>query len=98
MKEANKWICALAYLFFFLPLLLDRKNQTYVFHANQGLNLLILSIAISIVGSIIPIIGWFIILPIGGILCFVLFVTGVINGMNEKTKELPIVGRIKLIK
>ncbi len=98
MKETNKWICVLAYLIFFLPLLLDGENETYKFHANQGLNLLLLSIAISIIGTFIPIIGWFIILPIGGLLCFVLFIIGVINAINEKTKELPLVGSIKLIK
>ncbi|GAA0179538.1 hypothetical protein SH2C18_23890 [Clostridium sediminicola] len=97
-KKTNKWINVVAYLLFFVPLLIDSNSEEYKFHANQGLNLLILSIAISIIGSFIPIIGWFIILPIGGILCFILFIMGVINAINETNKQLPMIGKFRLIK
>ncbi|QRN85755.1 hypothetical protein JR334_00480 [Clostridia bacterium] len=98
MKETNKWINALAYLIFFVPLLVDGTNEEYKFHANQGLNLLILSIAVTIVGTFIPVIGWLLILPIGGLFCFVLFIMGVINAINVKMKELPVIGKHRLIK
>ena len=98
MKETNKWINVLAYLVFFIPLLIDGENEEYKFHANQGLNLLILTALVSIVGSFVPVIGWFIILPIGAIVSFVLFVMGVINSINEKMKELPLIGKFRLIK
>lgn len=98
MKETNKWICALAYIIFFVPLLVDNENDEYKFHANQGLNLLLLFVAISIIGSFVPVIGWFIILPLGGIVSFVLCIMGVINAINEKCKELPVIGKYRLIK
>lgn len=97
-SEKNKWMGVLAYLIFFIPLLADKDSEFGKFHANQGLNLLLLSIAVGIGGSIIPILGWFVILPVGGILCLVLFIMGIINAINEKLKELPLIGSIKLIK
>lgn len=98
MKETNKGINALAYLIFFIPLLVDGTNEEYKFHANQGLNLLLLSLAVTVIGTFIPVIGWLLILPIGGLFCFVLFIMGVINAINGKMKELPVIGKYRLIK
>jgi len=97
-KGNNKWVCALAYIVFFIPILIDSDNNTYKFHANQGLNLFLLSAVVSIIGSFLPFIGWFIILPLGSLLCFILAIMGVINAINEKMKELPLIGKYKLIK
>lgn len=96
--EKNKVVAALAYIIFFIPLLVDQKSEFGRFHANQGLVLLLLGIAISIVGSIIPFIGWFVILPLGGLLCLVFAIIGIINAINLKMKELPLIGAIKIIK
>lgn len=98
MKETKKSICGIAYLIFFIPLLIDKSNETYRFHANQGLVLLIYSIVIGIVGRIIPVIGWYLILPLGLVFSFVLLVTGFINVIENRTKELPVIGRYKIIK
>lgn len=97
-SEKNKWMGVLAYFIFFIPLLADKESEFGKFHANQGLNLLLLSIGVSIIGSIIPIIGWFIILPVGGILCLILAIIGIISAINGQTKKLPLIGSIKLIK
>lgn len=96
--EENKWVGLLAYLIFFLPLILAKDSQFGKFHANQGLNLLLLGLAISVIGSIIPFIGWFIILPLGGIACLIFGIIGILNAINGKMKELPIIGRYRLIK
>ncbi|MDY0235243.1 MAG: hypothetical protein RBR71_04415 [Gudongella sp.] len=98
MKETNKWICALAYIIFFIPILIDSSNEDYKFHTNQGLNLFLLSVAVSIIGSFVPVIGWFLILPVGGLFCFVLAVMGVLNAINGTMKELPLIGKYRLIK
>lgn len=98
MKETNKWICVVAYIVFFLPLLVDGENAEYKFHANQGLNLFIITVVISIIGSFIPVIGWFIILPVGELFCFLLTIMGMVNAYNQKMKELLIIGKYKLIK
>lgn len=98
MQETNKVISIVGYFIFFVPLLIDSKNETYRFHSGQALNLLLLSLAINIVGSIIPIIGTFVILPLGGLLCLVLLVMGILNVVNDELKELPLIGQFKLIK
>ncbi len=96
--EKNKGIAALAYLIFFLPLLTAKDSAYAKYHANQGLVLLLLGIAVSIVGSIIPFLGWFLILPVGGIFTVVLFVMGIVNAMNGKCKPLPLIGKLEIIK
>ena len=90
---SNKTMGVLAYFIFFLPLLVDSKNEFGRFHSNQGLLVFILSIVASIVGSIIPILGW-----VGSILVLVLAIIGIINASKEEMKELPIIGSIKIIK
>lgn len=90
---SNKTMGVLAYFIFFLPLLVDSKNEFGRFHSNQGLLIFILSIVASIVGSIIPILGW-----VGSILVLVLAIIGIINASKEEMKELPIIGSIKIIK
>lgn len=96
-KETNKWVCVSAYFVFFIPLLMDSSNSTYRFHANQGLVLTILAIVVNIVGSFVPVIGW-VVLLLGRILVLVLAIMGIVNAANENMKELPLIGKIELIK
>ncbi|MCK5283141.1 MAG: hypothetical protein KAK00_07050 [Nanoarchaeota archaeon] len=70
-----------------------KKNNFAKFHVKQGLVLLILWAAVNVVGGIIPIIGWFIIWPVGNLLCFVFLIIGLINALGGKQKELPIAGK-----
>lgn len=98
IKETNKWICAIAYVIFFIPILVDRDNIDYIFHTNQGLNLFLLSLAITTTGLLVPALGWFLILPFGTLYCFVLTIIGIINAANQTNKELPLVGGFRLIK
>jgi uncharacterized membrane protein len=77
----------------------EAKNSPFAkFHANQQLNLLLAAIAVNVVGTIIPILGWFIILPLGTILIFVLAIMGIINAVKGEMKKLPIIGGFELIK
>ncbi len=96
--EKVKNIAAVAYLIFFLPLLTNPESEYGKFHANQGLLLLITSLAINLVGALIPIIGWFLILPLGFIFVLILFVTGIVNAVNGRKKRLPLIGGIDIIK
>jgi len=68
-----------------------KKNKFANFHVKQSLVLLLLSLAIQIVGALIPIIG-IIILPIGGLAVFVLWLFGVIYAIQGQEKELPVIG------
>ncbi len=95
--EASKTMAGLAYIIFFLPLIVCPGSAYGKFHANQGLLLLIVSFAGSMIFSFIPIIGW-IMLPFFGIAVFVFFVMGLINALQGKAKRLPIFGKINIIK
>ncbi len=100
--EKNKAMAIVGYIIpilFFIPLVTEAKNSPFAkFHANQQLNLLLAAIAVNVVGTIIPILGWFIILPLGTILIFVLAIMGIINAVKGELKKLPIIGGFELIK
>lgn len=95
--EKNKTISGLAYIIFFLPLLVCPDSRFGRYHANQALILFIVSIGGSIVLSIIPIIGW-LLLPVFSIAIMVFAILGLVNGISGKAKELPIIGRFRLLK
>lgn len=95
--EKNKMMAGLAYLLFFLPLIVCPESTYAKFHANQGLLLLIVSIAGNIILGIIPILGW-VLLPVFGIAVFVFFILGLMNGLSGKAKELPVFGKFRIIK
>jgi uncharacterized membrane protein len=99
--EKNKVMGIVGYIIpilFFIPLISDAKNSPFAkFHANQQLNLLLAAIVVNIVGGVIPIIGWFIILPLGSIFLIVVAIMGIINAAKGEMKELPLIGGFKLI-
>ena len=96
--EANKIMAVLAYILFLIPLLAAKESPYAKYHTNQGLLVCLAAIAVSIVGSIIPILGWFIILPIGSVIVAVLGIIGIINAWKGTAKDLPIIGKIRIIK
>lgn len=79
------------------------KSQFARFHANQGLVLMIIEFVCSIVlgvGLAIPGIR-IIFMIIGGLLwlpCLALAIFGIVTAANGETKELPVIGAVKLIK
>ena len=94
--EKNKAMGLLAYILFFIPLLAAKDSPFARYHANQGLVLFLCGL-ISSVLWIIPILGW-IIAPILSIVITVLAVIGIINALNGQAKELPIIGKFKILK
>ena len=94
----EKIIAALAYfgILFFLPLVVTPDSKFGKYHANQGLLLLILGFALSVIGSI-PILGW-IAAFVGWIFFTVCFFIGFINAINGEKKPLPLIGDFTLIK
>ncbi|SFE22827.1 Uncharacterized membrane protein [Lentibacillus persicus] len=93
----NKGMAILAYIIFFIPLIAAKDSEFAMYHANQGLNLFLLGMATWIIGSIVPIIGWLIVLPFGTLFWFILLIIGIINASNGKKKQLPLIGSFKLI-
>ena len=95
--EKNKTMAGLAYLLFFLPLLVCPDSKFGKFHANQALLLWIAAIAGNVVLSIVPVIGW-VLMPIFGLGITVLGVMGLIAGFQGKAKRLPLIGKFDLIR
>ena len=103
--ESNKVMGVLAYLsWLVLVPLLAAPNSPYArFHANQGLVLAIIEIVCSVVLGMlswIPFFGWVFgtVLSLLGIVALVFSILGIINAVNGRAKELPLVGKIKLLK
>jgi uncharacterized membrane protein len=94
--EKNKTMAGLAYILFFLPLVACPDSQFGRFHANQGLLLLLLSLAGSVILTVIPIIGWML-LPLFGLGILALVIYGLVNGFGGKAKELPLIGKFRLL-
>ena len=94
--EKNKVMAILAYILFFIPLLAAKDSKFARFHTNQGLVLFLGGIIASVV-AVIPVIGW-IIAPIAGLVITVLAVIGIINALNGRAKELPVIGKFKILK
>ena len=96
--DSDRGIAALAYVIFFLPLLATPDSKFGKYHANQGLLLLIFAITVNVVGGAIPIIGWFLILPVGWLVTAVLFLIGFAGAIAGKQKPLPLIGNFNIIK
>ena len=94
--EKNKVMAVLAYILFFIPLLAAKDSKFARFHTNQGLVLFLGGIIASVV-AVIPVIGW-IVAPIAGLVITVLAVIGIINALNGRAKELPVIGKYKILK
>lgn len=106
--QENKVIFILSYLLFFLPLIACPGSKTGRFHANQGLILLIASVAgqilVTILSSILIAISWRLwsIASLLGwawaIVVLVFVVIGMINANKGEQKPLPVIGKFTIIK
>jgi len=96
--QNEKLMGYIAYIIFFVPLLAGSKSSFVKYHANQGLVLLIASIALQFVLSFVvfvPIIG--LLLQLLRIAPLILWIIGIINVSKGEMKPLPIIGGITLI-
>lgn len=96
--EDNKLIGILCYLgiLLLIPLLTRPDSQFIKFHSNQGLLLLLLGIAAGVVAAI-PVLGW-IVAVAASIFSLVCFIMGIINVTSGQMKELPLIGKIQILK
>ena len=96
--EKNTGMAVIAYLLFFVPLLTGEKSEFVKYHTNQGIVLFLFSVAVSVVGTVVPLLGWFLILPVGTIMVLVFLVMGILNAINGEMKPLPLIGKYQLLK
>lgn len=108
----NRGKAVLSYfgLLVLIPIFAGKYSPYARFHANQGLVLLIAEVLYSIVESVIMNVGGWLLIPTGlmwllsmalnlvGLAIFVLAVLGIYNAAKGLMKELPIIGKIRLLK
>ncbi|MBE7030404.1 MAG: zinc ribbon domain-containing protein [Ruminococcaceae bacterium] len=106
----HKAMAVLAYLgiLVLIPIFAAKDSKFARFHANQGLVLLIASLAVNIVGNLAQmILAPFAFLLAGlvgtlvslvGLVFFVLTVLGIVNAVQGAEKELPIIGKFRILK
>ncbi|MBR7553122.1 DUF4870 domain-containing protein [Allobacillus sp. GCM10007491] len=98
-RKNNKAMAIISYLgiFVIVPLLVAKDSRFAMYHANQGLILLIFAVIFYTIGSVIPVIGWLLVLPLTSIVSLILAIMGIINAANEKEKPLPLIGKYTII-
>jgi len=105
----NKSMAILAYFgpLVLIPIFAAKGSKFARYHSNQGLLLLIAcaawSIVYSIINWVILAISWRLyflssIIGIFSIVFIVLAVIGIVNAANGKAKELPVIGKYKILK
>ena len=102
--QANKVMGVLAYLSWLvlIPLFAARNSPFARFHCNQGIVLALAEVVAGVILGIarrLPLIGWVFRL-VGGlasIAWIVLAVIGILNALNGRAKELPLIGGIKIL-
>ncbi len=76
-----------------IPLVTEAKNDPFVkFHAKQGLSLLICEVVSYIIFTI-PMIGFWLV-PLLNLAFLVLLIIGIMNVVNRRMQELPVIGGI----
>lgn len=108
--QQNKLMGVLAYLSWLvlIPIFAAPKSKFARFHANQGLILAIVHtswiILSTILEFILTIINWYvgwifgIIFTLLGLVFIVPLILGIINASNGRAKELPLIGKIRILK
>lgn len=88
--ESGKTMAFVAYLIFFIPLLMDdmKKNKFVMFHTEQAIVLLIFNVVASIVTGITCGVG-----AVLYIFSLVLFIMGIMNAFGGKAVPLPLIGK-----
>lgn len=68
----------------------DKRDAFAAFHIKQSLGLVLISFGLFIIGMV-PILGW-IISALGSIFLLYLWIIGLLNAINNKTKPVPYLG------
>lgn len=108
--EIKKGMAVLAYFswLILIPLLFARKNAFARFHTNQALVLFLISMVgnwlANLIGELLLNISPYLTLAVSGLfgivnlILFALSIIGIINAVQGKTKPLPIVGNIHILR
>lgn len=96
MNKKVTGIFAYLGIVFWLIAFLAGDKEGAKFHLNQGLVLFIFMMILSVL-SVIPVVGW-IIACVGYIAWLVFVIMGIVSVCKDEEKELPLIGKIHLLK
>ncbi len=107
--EANKVMALLSYLgiLVLVPIFAAKDSKFARFHANQGVILclvgIVYGVAVNIITSVLIAISWRLasvasLLSLVGFALLIWAVIGIINALNGKAKELPFIGKYRILK
>lgn len=108
--EQNKAMAILAYLgiLVLVPIFAAKDSRFARFHANQGLVLLISMVAYSIIENILNAVFYAIWWGLGSIFSIILnviylvfivyIVLGIVNAAKGEAKELPVIGKLRILR
>ena len=94
-NRSMSYLCYFGPLFV-IPYFFCRDSEFVRFHSNQGLLMTLFAIATKVL-SVFPVLGW-LIGAVGTVATIVMFIKGISNVSHGRMKELPIIGKIRLIK
>ena len=101
---SNKVMGVLAYLFVLvlIPLFAAKNSPFARFHANQGLILFVAELALWVISALlggIPVLGTIITICVNilDVALFVLMILGIVNVVSGKAKDLPLIGKIRIL-
>lgn len=88
--ESGKTMAIVAYLIFFIPLLMDdmKRNKFVMFHTEQAIVLFIVNILAAILSTVTCGIGLILYIP-----WLIFLIMGIMNAAGGKVTPLPLVGQ-----
>lgn len=94
--EDNKVIAAIGYIgiLCLIPLLAKKDSKFAHEHGKQAFVLFIAEIAIWILGML-PLIGWFLIGPIGSLLALIISIVAIVKTLQGEFWEIPLIGKYR---
>ena len=86
----------IGYIFFFVPMIMHDDNQFARFHCNQSILNLALSTVVSVLLSMIPYAGPYL-MALQEILCVIWMIRGMVLASKGKAVSIPLVGWITIL-
>lgn len=107
--QNNKVMAVLSYIgiLVLIPILAAKESPFARFHANQGLVLLLCEVGFSVASMILSVIFaflgplallWTLVAALVNIAFLVLLILGIVNAAQGMAKELPLIGKFRILK
>jgi len=94
--KQHKLLAVLAYLLFFVPLIVGKRSRFAMYHCNQGLVLFLTFLACNIMLGMISFIGWLLV-PLANMAVLFLMIVGMLNAAGGLMRPLPVIGKINIL-